>query len=255
MTLRLNCLAILFLALYAPVLMGYPPSHGPFEKREEPLLVRRTQCTAIGSECVNVFTNRLLFGEPGITNGPFVRIDDLGTASVRGGWRITVVDAAGLPVSTPIDNDMVGPPYSVFTADLNRDAKPDFMFTVRSMGQGLGSSISTTTLMLSSGPRYAVTNFNAYDFGPQDIVWSDGPCYIIGSALEGADCKDGFHHNFWIYRLYQVEGDRLVETKGPDSRFPKIIMFTIRENHRETTLLTPAQKKLLLTWSDLFRYE
>jgi hypothetical protein len=168
------------------------------------------------------------------------------------GWDINALDANGAPLlSAAASSDELSFVTKVFTADLNRDGKPDFIVNIWSGGSGLAAERYATTFLLSDGEKYKAETFSSYDFGPEDIVnlKSNGPCYFIYNEFidNGAEkTRDGREHNFWVYQLYRIEGANLVPANSDQPQFPKWVWYNFRGNHRETDLLTAEQKRRLL---------
>jgi len=233
---------------------GYPKDHGPFPLGQSPSKVRLHACRLVKVEHLPddgpEYPSILYYAEKADAKKLVVRMEALSGTNAYG-WVIIVLDGKGVPLSKPATNNMPGFVSSVFCADLNQDGQPDFLVNIWSEGCGLGGSLSETTFLMSSGTRYAATEFTTFDFGPEDLVRfkPGGPCYFIDNGLfdNGQEhTRDGRNHNFWVYQLYRFDKDGMVAANGDDARFPKWVWYTFRENHDETTQLTPAQKKRLL---------
>jgi hypothetical protein len=76
--------------------------------------------------------------------------------------------------------------------------------------------------------------------GPSYFIYND----LIGSGDEKT--RDGRYHNFWVYQLYRFEGNKMVLANADDSRFPKWVWYTNRDNHKATDQLTKEQQQKLL---------
>lgn len=88
-----------------------------------------------------------------------------------------------------------------------------------------------------------------YAFGNHDLVRfkSRGPVYFISNDLIGSDgerTRDGREHNFWVYDLHRIDGNRFVLANTDQPGFPKWVWFTNKANHAETTQLSHEQKKI-----------
>ncbi len=110
---------------------------------------------------------------------------------------------------------------------------------------------STKTFLLSDKGKYKETNFYSYSFGPEDIVRlkPDGPFYFIHNDLIGngdEKTRDGRDHNFWVYQLYKFSGSQMITANEDDTRFPKWVWYSFKDNHKETDLLNADQKKRIL---------
>ena len=151
----------------------------------------------------------------------------------------------------PGTNSMTDSQMEVFDCDLNGDNQPDFIVNVWSGGCGLAADGSEATILLSGKDGYRATSFYLFDFGKQDLVRfkPQGSVYFIFNDLIGSDgekTRDGREHNFWVYNLKRIDGNRLVPADADQPGFPKWVWFTNKNNHEETTQLTQEQKNRLL---------
>jgi hypothetical protein len=167
-------------------------------------------------------------------------------------WAIELRDKRGALLCARATNDMGSYGISVYSADLNRDHRPDFIINIWSGGCGLAGEGSETTFLLSDRGSYEASSFYSYDFGPEDIVAlkPNGPCYFIWNDVVGngdEKTKDGRDHNFWVYQLFRCHKSKMVPANGDDRRFPKWVWYTFKANHLETDQLTSQQKIRLLS--------
>jgi hypothetical protein len=228
---------------------AYPQSHGPFVAGTEPHRVPLHKCAVIEEAIFDEDQNPTsrIFAVSKRGRGPRVKLQRR-----QAGWEITVQDRNGAPlIAVPETSEMPSFVHQVLAADLNGDGKSDFVVNIWSGGSGFGGERSTTTFLLSDGNRYRPQSFYGFDFGPEDIVTlrPHGPCYVVHTDLISADfdeTKDGRAHDFWVYRLYRIDGSKLVDANGDGKQFPKWICDTRKPNHRETDLLNAEQKKRLL---------
>lgn len=230
---------------------AYPQAHGPFEPGAGPSRVQLRKCILIHEQQGGVGA-RFTMGTKGYAlakepSAPLVRLEKAGEV-----WAIDVLDPKGTPLlERPTTNDMPGFLAGVFGADLNRDGKADFVVNIGSGGCGLAAAGSMTTFLLSEGMKYRATNFYSYHFGPEDLVTfkAKGPSYFIWNNVANAGEElnaDDRRHNFWVYQLFRIEGGRFVQASAEQAGFPKWIWYSFKENHRETDLITPDQKKRYL---------
>lgn len=246
------CLSLFFLLAISSELGAYPKEHGPFAAGEFPIAVKFIDCVVVKREEIttrNEAWPRVLFFAQSKKEGELiVKVEP----SVQtNGWNITVLDGKGLAISGSATNDTSGDVLNVWSADLNKDSKPDFVVYFGSTGCGLAAEGTTHTFLLSSGTQYVATNFYSFYFGMEDVVKfkKGGPCYFIYNDVIGNSdekTRDGRDHNFWVYQLYRFEGSKMVLANEDDSRFPKWVWYTFKENHRETDQLTKEQKQRLL---------
>ena len=230
---------------------GYLASHGPFSGGEFPQNVPIHNYLVTKQERVSGQRERdavfLWYAESEQTKAPVV-VEERDSET---GSQITILDRNDSPLSMPVPNTQWGNPVEVFAADLNLDGEPDFIVTFSTRGCGLAAEGTTNLFLLSGKGRYEATALYSFDFGPEDLVRlkPDGPCYFIHNDLvrsQDETTKDGRGHSFWVYRLYRFSGGNLVEANQDDARFPKWVWYSFRDNHKETDLLTPEQKKRLL---------
>lgn len=247
-----GALALLFFGLGTKVL-GYPARYGPFPPGHEPAAITFDKCELVneikptGDEIDGAIRSyRLTAGEPSRKQ---IELVLRGTTN---GWAINLRDAEGrnlMPAS--FTNRMTSSQMEVFSCDLNGDGQPDFIVNVWSGGCGLAADGSEVTFLLSSKDGYRAASFYLYAFGNKDLVRfkPGGPVYLVFNDLIGSDgekTRDGRAHNFWVYDLLRIDGNRLVPANPEQPRFPKWIWFTNQDNHEETTQLSQEQKARLL---------
>jgi hypothetical protein len=232
---------------------GYPDRYGPFGPGYKPSPVPLASCelvseSAAGSSGIRKESRRYR------SNTPAKRPNQLTVAmqETTSGWTVAVLDAQGKTMMlAPMTNSMPSDHMEVFSCELNGDGRPDFIVNVWSGGAGLSASGSEAAILLSSKRGYRGTSFYLYDFGREDLVQfkSMGPVYLILNDLignNGEKTRDGRNHNFWVYELCRIDGDRFVLAPLDRLGFPKWIWFTSNPNHSETTQLTCDQKARLL---------
>jgi hypothetical protein len=248
--------AALLLSGFAARVLAYPASYGPFPPGHEPAVVALTPCALVREvkpPAADTDDNAGAIREyrlPAVGQGQ--KQITLALRGTTNGWAINLRDAQGqrlMPVS--FTNSMTTAQIEVFTCDLNGDGQPDFIVNVWSGGCGLAAEGSEVTFLLSGKDGYRATSFYLYDFGKQDLVRfkAGGPVYFIFNDLidnGGEKTRDGRDHNFWVYDLYRINGDRFVQADADQPEFPKWVWFTNKANHDETTQLSQAQKNRLL---------
>jgi hypothetical protein len=247
-----TALALLFSG-FTPKVLGYPTSYGPFPPGHEPAAITLDKCELAheikpaGDEIDGAIRSyRLTVGEPSRKQ------IELALRGTTNGWEINLRDAQGrnlLPAS--FTNRMTTSQMEVFSCDLNGDGQPDFIVNVWSGGCGLAADGSEVTFLLSSKDGYRAASFYLYAFGTKDLVRfkPQEPVYFIFNDLIGSDgekTRDGREHNFWVYDLLRLDGNRFVPANADQPGFPKWIWFTNKDNHEETTQLSPEQKNRLL---------
>jgi len=135
---------------------------------------------------------------------------------------------------------------SLYSANLNDDNIPDFIIYVYSGGCGLASGHCDVTFLLSNDEGYSATTVDTYFPGDSNFVKINGKKSFIHAYFSGTDkCLDGKAHNFWIYNILEFGEQNLSIRNKLDEEFPKVIWYSFRENHDETTLLTASQKSEL----------
>ena len=241
--------ALLLSGLPARVL-AYPTNYGPFPPGHEPAAMPLDKCELVREvkpPAADTDDNAGAVREyhlPAAGQGQI-------TLALRGttnGWEINLRDATGkklLPV--PGTNSMTTSQMEVFACDLNGDSQPDFIVNIWSGGCGLAADGSEVTFLLSGKDSYRATSFYLYAFGNKDLVRfkPQGPVYFIFNDLIGSNgekTRDGREHNFWVYTLNRIEGNRFVQADADQPGFPKWVWFTNKANHEETTQLTKDQK-------------
>ena len=239
-----------------------PLGHGPFEPGHEPGQVRLRDCQQPTRQGKPVFeeaggVRSTSFTLPGSPGAPAVRVRSHKAAGAadKAEWDVFMVDAAGARLSGVETSGMPSEFFSVLSADLNGDGKPDYILQHESGGCGLAAAISTLVFFVSEGDRYAGRTMDTFSFGPEDIVRlkKDGPCYFIQSDLRDngrEKTKDGRDHSFWVYELHRFDRNGMAKANADDARFPKWVWYTRKDGHRETDQLTAAQKKRLMAAGD-----
>ena len=248
---------VLFHSALAARLLAYPTNYGPFPAGHEPAAILLNKCELVREVKLpdaNDFQNtdgaireyRLPSGDAGADALSLVLH---GTAD---GWAIGLRDVHGknlLPVS--FTNRMTTTQMEVYSCDLNGDGQLDFIVNIWSGGCGLAADGSEVTFLLSGKNGYRATSFYLYDFGKLDLArfQPQGPVYFIFNDLignEGEKTRDGRDHNFWVYSLLRIEGNRFIQADADQPGFPKWIWFRNQATHEETTQLTQEQKIRLL---------
>ncbi len=135
---------------------------------------------------------------------------------------------------------------AAYSADLNQDRVDDFVVYSYSGGCGLACGYCNVAFILSSGETYTVTTVTTLFPDESDFIVVDKKLYFIHTSFLGVDeCKDGRNHNFWIYNLLAFGKDGVKVKNGAHSAFPKLIWYTFKPNHTETTIITDEQKAIL----------
>jgi len=138
----------------------------------------------------------------------------------------------------------VGP--TVYTGDLNQDGVTDFVIYSYSGGCGLASGCCSVCFVLSAGKDYRVTSVTTFWPDESNFVILNGkPCFVLTAFERLEKCRQGKSHTFWVYNLLGFKGDGMKVDNGIHPDFPKIIWYTDKPNHAETTIITDDQKKLL----------
>ena len=161
--------------------------------------------------------------------------------------ELTVGGKVTLPKTAFSQFGTIGWP-SVYSADLNQDGIDDYVLTSNSGGCGLACLYSNVSFILSSpnGYRLTTTVTLADDCCANLVILNGVPCFIHTSMGGVEKCNDGRSHNFWIHNLlvFGKAGDVKVKNDTQPG-FPKIIFYTNKPNHTETTIITKAQKQAL----------
>ena len=249
------CHYVVLLVMASSLAHGYPAAYGPFERGEFPAQAAVRECVPVSPAGQGAPHPISLSFAISIDSGaPIVHLKRIGH-DMDISWIITVTGKDGKPLGQSTTNDMPSNYVSTYSADMNQDGIPDFMVNIWSGGCGLAAEGSTTTFILSEGGRYTCTNLYSYDFEPRDIVQfkPKGPFYYIQTDVLGnghEKTRDGRDHHFWVHQLYRFSGSQMVEANQADSRFPKWVWFSNKDNHKETDLLSTFQKRRLLTESN-----
>jgi hypothetical protein len=243
---------LLFSGLDANV-FGYPASYGPFPSGHEPAAIQFNPCELArdvkspGDVIAGAIRDYRL---PAAASGR--RQITLALRGTTNGWEINLRDDRGRQLlPAPFINRMTTSQMTVDYCDLNGDSRPDFIVNVWSGGCGLAADGSEVTFLLSAKEGYRATSFYLYDFSNKDLVRFQprGLVYFIFNDLinsDGEKTRDSREHNFWVYELKRIDGNRFVPANADQPGFPKWVRFTDKANHAETTQLTQEQKARLM---------
>lgn len=247
---RATAVILLGCSLLAPA-YPYPKSHGPFASGEAPPRFPLRRCVLLNSAQVEETEGRCTRVFAAATTRP-ARYLHLEPREEPSGYFARVLDGDRRVVmeSRPVSGfqSMV----LVSTADLNGDHVEDFVISAWSSGCGLAACYYHRAFVLSDGRGYKVSVVPTLCPGPEDIVRLKGRkrCYVITTRMIGngdEKTRDGRRHNFWVYDLLRVQAAHLRIANTDDSRFPKWVWYTFKDNHSETMQLTTRQKRRL--WS------
>ena len=138
-----------------------------------------------------------------------------------------------------------------YEGDLNGDTYLDYVFVKYFGGNGIAWGHATVAFVLSEGDSdFSVQVVESYVPEPKDFISLNGQtAFIHASFQHGGLCTDGKYHNFWIYRLYAIDGNQLVPADHLSPDFPKVVFYSFKPNHKETSLLTQKGKDELIAES------
>lgn len=245
--------ATLLTSNFATPALGYLTRYAPFPPGHEPKAVTLAKCELAREVKAPANDNAGAIREYRLQAGSQGQQSiTLALHGTTNGWKINLHDTVGGSLMAVwFTNGMTSSEIEVFSWDLNGDQQPDFIVNIGSGGCGLAAVLSEVTFLVSAKDGYRATSFNQYSFGKEDLVrfQDHGPIYFISNDLIGNDgekTRDGRDHNFWVYQLHRLAGDRFVPANADQPGFPKWVWFTNRDNHDETTQLTRQQKARLL---------
>ena len=138
-----------------------------------------------------------------------------------------------------------------YEGDLNGDTYPDYVFVKYSGGNGIAWGHADVALVLSEGDSdFSVQVVETYVPEPKDFITLNGQTAFIHASFQYGDlCTDGKYHNFWVYRLYAIDENQLVPADHLSPDFPKVVFYSFKPNHEETSLLTQRAKDKLIAES------
>jgi hypothetical protein len=241
-----NSILIAFLLLPTVALYSYPADNGPFEKKELPTTFPIFECNVLPplDPNIRISTGITNFGKPQKRSMPIIRI--LQPPKVETGTSIEIVDPSGKTILRPRHVSEFCSYVDVYWSDLNKDGKPDFI--ILSWSPGCGLPADDITFALSNKNGYAITTIPTFSPDANDFVdiKHNGTCQFIQTTLINCPkARDGKEHNFWVYNLFEIKGSKIILNNSMDRRFPKWVWYSFKPNHRETDLISSAQKQYM----------
>jgi hypothetical protein len=252
MNMQLGRLALPLILLAVGTVSAYAVGHGPFEEGEAPPAFALIDCVA---------TNLTHGDRDGFPCSASYMVPDSPPGELRielcyqseEGGMLKAIDASGRPVA---EIELSGCPHArsllpngtarVQSGDFNGDGKKDFVATVWLGGCGLATGYHDQIFVLSRETGYVARRLVALFPSAADFVDvnQDGVLDLVHTTFVYGKEKspDGKLHNYWVYNLLTVEGDRLVLANELDDRFRKWVYYSFKDNHKETEMLTQAQK-------------
>lgn len=229
-----------------------PERYGPFEESEKVRAFPVHRCATVerkDSHTEAGFPIRTLARNDGARRNACVRVEP---ADPSRGTMMTVLGPDGHITAGPVQISSFLHAGRAFWADLNGDGLEDFVQFVRSLGCGLAGVRGDLGIALSSEQGYSIvavrtmaprlTDFIDLGDGRPRLVQTS---FVYGRSERG---RDGKPHNYWVHNLLEFEGDRVV-TSEADPRFPMWVWYTFKPSHKETSIITPEQKKRL--WAEV----
>ena len=225
---------------------AYPEAYGPFEPGQEPAAFPLQECHTLDSTTTSSNSTTRIYA---VNQSAAVRLQLCTTTNQA--HFVTIIDALGKPLCgqhqlTDISELMVA---QVYTSDLNKDGKPDFVAWLWQGGCGLAAENNLLILALSSDTGYKIITRDAMAPNVDDFidVRRDKSCQFISTSfVYGDKGKDGKTHNYWAYELYEINKTEVQKANQLLSGFPKLVWYSFRDNHKETDQLTSEQKNKLV---------
>jgi hypothetical protein len=269
-------LLVLFLALgvHSAFAMGdWYEDFGPYAENEKPAPVTLEPLVARSRTTLGCNTS----AEYGLKNSPaqfLLKIDGSQDDQKKSKLVIQLTQPDPLP-DLKLEIPDAADAYSVYTADLNGDGKPDYIISyvhiTPDQAQGKGSDEDEDNsyqangqnilFLMSSGnvmTAYSLNNCNLEEDGFVKVPGSDQVQYVTLKIIKNHGVKPKYKYHSLLFLLFRpVVFDKTGEVKPPDTqepRFPKFVSFfenSDRKNHKETALLTADQKKDLLAKNPL----
>jgi len=238
--------------------MAYSDGFGPYREGEEPpafpyQIMEDVSPEHKGEEpIVNQFKSK---------DGFVIHCGQLEATTQDSEFEITLNGPDGKVLGHFSDSSFPFWGLTAIEGDFNQDKKSDFAVYLGNGGNGLAAERGTWVFFLSSEKGYSAVELGTDSIGINDLVQlgKDGCLRIIHTALidapEGVKVPPMTELYFRLYRLLKVSGSTIVEDKTSEPRFPKIVAspkWAEQQNHKETKLLTPKQKKEMIKNSKIF---
>ena len=238
----LSILATALFLLLQDTAAAYNRDHGPFPDNAsiKPITMAKLAPSPREEDTIGKVDGSRLFTVPEHNN------ITLRMAECDPGWSAEIsVDGKVVREKTKVTGYYIA--LQVFTANLNQDKIPDFVVYTFSNGCGLAAGNSHVAFLLSSENTYHATTIVSLFTDKDDFLLLNGkPCFIQADLLGVEECNDGKRHNFWVYNLVCIEKDQMKIQNNTAQGFPRIILYTKKPNHSETTVLSDDQKNELI---------
>ena len=263
---------LVFLSVAPRAALSFFPDYGPFDKGENPKNWPLNECrifiknTSInysdfadeqGNDLKNNINSILLAGTKSRLKAEIAE-REINEEKVNGIWEKGIWPCLDLTINrgktiTFFDYPNWQSHYdsifqlldNVYTTDLNKDRRDDYiLFTNYPARFGMDNDTKGIIFVISSDNGYCLVRFEDFAPEPGNFINIDGNFVMVTTEfLRWERSTDGRNHTYFLYNLYKFNGGKFELANELDSRFPKIVMYTFKENHKETRLLTKKQKE------------
>ena len=228
--------------------LAHPVNYGPFEAAERRVLPLRTCETSreITARAPDDWDGTVQFWRDGARLELTLVVFGLYEARILDTSK-EVIDPVPFAVGISSPGDVL---ESAVCADLNRDGRADFVFTVWLHGNSFAASFYRQFFALSATDGYHFWSIQTMDPSPEDFVtFGDAePVAMLSTAFvqSGSSNYAGpdQRHSYLAYDLWTFRGGDIVSANSIDARFPKYVQMTYKENHKPSVRMSSNRPRI-----------
>ncbi len=132
-------------------------------------------------------------------------------------------------------------------ADLNQDGWLDWVITLWLHGNSFGAEYYQRLIVLSSGDQYRFWVVPTMSPSAEDFVTFGQLARVVMVTTSWVNTGNATvsGHSYYVYDLWTFRDGSIVSANEVDTRFPKWVWMTSRENHKPARSLSETlQRKL-----------
>ncbi len=155
-----------------------------------------------------------------------------------------ISEAVHIPVRVTMPFDVL---EEAICADLNQDGRVDWVITLWLHGNGFGANYYQRLIVLSAGEQYRFWVVPTMWPGAEDFVTFGQLARVVMVTTSWVNTGNATvsGHSYYVYDLWTFRDGSIVSANEVDTRFPKWVWMTSRENHKPARSLSETlQRKL-----------